>query len=476
MASVQSSMESSLPGSEVTACEWEWTVRALHYSPGATTPRRMYMAACDTGTATPRMFTSLTLGDNAPHPEDDPSSGGIVVSRLDAATGAMVTEARAHFPECISMHGIAASDDCSTVAALCRIPSGTAGFDKDVLSTHRDADWMTQPHVCGDRGLNDEMWLYEWKDGDVTQTPDRYIVHKAIGSWEYGNNYLLMGDDNTYGIAVKATVGGAQGPDTCHEADAFLVLDRSDYSMTTRAWSWACGTGHTTFNRPAYDATQQKYAMLCSTDYNEAGTGGLGAFYFRMEDGPASEFHYLNQDALRNKGGASVLLPADGGGFVGLIVGVDGQVSPEGYPERPATGIGLVRWSADGQQLSDIRWVRQDADTYLGYPNLARLGADRYLLGWGEMKRLDDPGDTTDNSFRVPWVFHVMEINGQGDALTQPLTLQSSGWGEQDQMVPLGEGRVGWTYIPRPALDSDGNPPDCNQPSLQMTVYSASGT
>ena len=40
-------------------------------------------------------------------------------------------------------------------------------YDKDVPITHPDADWMTQPHVCGDRGMNDEMWLYEWRDGDL---------------------------------------------------------------------------------------------------------------------------------------------------------------------------------------------------------------------------------------------------------------------------------------------------------------------
>ncbi len=96
------------------------------------------------------------------------------------------------------------------------------------------------------------MWLYEWTNGDITSLPKRYIVHKSIGSWEYGNNYLLYGEnDNSYGIAVKSTVG----EDSCHEADAFLVLDRTNYDMTNRAWSWACGTGHTLFNRPAYDPT-----------------------------------------------------------------------------------------------------------------------------------------------------------------------------------------------------------------------------
>jgi hypothetical protein len=471
---VFSTPASPLPGGEPTACELEWTVRTLHYHPGAVTPRRMYMASCNEGPEA-KMFTSLTLGENAPHPEDDPSSGAVIISEVDDATGTLEVLDQRQFSECISMHGIAVSDDCQTIGVLCRVPSGTQGFDKDVLATHSAADWMTNPYVCGDRGINDEMWLFEWTNGDLQSDPKKYIVHKSIGSWEYGNDYLRLGnDDATWGIGVKATVGGKDGPDTCHEADAFLIMDRATESFTNRGWEWACGTGHTTFNRIAYDKTTGKYAALCSTDYNEAGTGGLGAFVFRMEDGDAQEFHYLNLDGIKNKGGASALVPRDGGGFLGVIVGVPGDTLPGGYPEAPPTEIGLVKWSATGEQEGEINWTLKDKDNYLSYSTLSEIAPGRYLLGYGVMRALDHEGELGgDNSMRVPWEYWVVEIDEDGNQLTKPLLLDGAGWGELDEMAPLGQGRAAWSYIADPALNASGEAPACNQDGLQLSVYTS---
>jgi hypothetical protein len=471
---VFSTLVSELPGGEPTACEWEWTVRTIHYNPGAVTPRRMYTASCNQGPEA-KMFTSLTLGENAQHPQEDPSSGGLIVSDLDDESGMLNATDQRHFNECISMHGIAVSDDCQTIGVLCRIPTGTTGFDKDVLATHSAADWMTNPYECGDRGMNDEMWLFEWTNGDIQSAPKKYIVHKSIGSWEYGNNYLRLGnDDTTWGIGVKATVGGENGPDTCHEADAFLIMDRETETFTNRGWSWACGTGHTTFNRIAYDDTTGKYAALCSTDYNEAGTGGLGAYVFRMEDGDQQEFHYLNLEGIKNKGGASALVPRDGGGFLGVIVGVPGEKMPDGYPDTPGTEIGLVKWSASGEQEGEINWAFKSADHYLSYSTLSVLSPGRYLLGYGVMRALDHEDELGgDNSYRVPWEYWVVEIDEDGNELTDPLMVEGAGWGELDEMAPLGQGRAGWSYIDDPALDAEGNYPSCNQDTLQLSVYTS---
>jgi hypothetical protein len=427
----------------------------------------MYFSSCNTNEAEPEMFTSLTLGVNAKHPERDPSSGAIVRARLNESTGALEVIESRHFAECLEMHGIATSADCSVIAALCRIPSGTTGADADPLAEHPDADWMTNPVMCGEDKMNDEMWLYEWTNGDIQSTPKRYIVHKSIGSWEYGNNYLLYGEnDDTYGIAIKTTTGR----DSCHEADAYLILERADYSLTRRAWSWACGTGHTLFNRPAYNPGSKKYAMMCSTDYNQAKIGGLGAVFFRLEDGLANEFHYINLDGIQNKGGASVLLPQGNDGFMGLFVGVEGKVKPQGYPKLPPTSIGLAHFNANSELVGGIRRVVHDDNAYLSYPQLVRLADDRYLLGWGVMHKVDGTDEQNDDSYRVPWEYWVMEVNAQGTPYSDPQKLQGTGWGEQDQMVSLGQGRAAWAYIPNPALPA----PPCNSDTLQFTVYSIS--
>ena len=131
-------------------------------------------------------------------------------------------------------------------------------------------------------------------------------------------------------------MGGAEGPDTCHEADAMLIMDRATETMTTRGWSWACGTGHTIINRVAYNSASERYALMCSTDYNEAGTGGLGAYVFRLEDGEAQEFHYLGLDGIHQKGGASSIVPLSDGGWLGALVGVEGDVPPGEVPDTPA--------------------------------------------------------------------------------------------------------------------------------------------
>lgn len=464
-----------LPGGEPTACEWDWTIRTLHYSPSAIVPRRMYNASCNEGPDA-RMFTSLAVGANADHPQPDPTSGAIVVSELDNASGTLHPTQQRHLSECVSTHGIAVSDDCQTIGVLCRIPSGTTGFDVDVLATHPNADWMTQPNMCGDK-MNDEMWLYEWTDGDIEAEPNRYIVHKAIGSWEYGNNYLRLGDDgDSWGIAVKATVGGQDLESGCHEADAFLVMDRQTSTMTTRGWSWACGTGHTTFNRLAFDPESARYAMLCSTDYNTDQVGGLGAFYFRLEDGPAEEFHLASIDGLRMKGGASAIVPREGGGYLGLIVSVDdAEPEPGTIAFEPGTGIGLTRWTADGQMDGAINWIVEDPDGYLGYSTLAVLSPGRYLLGWGVMQRFDDAETVGDDGYRIPREFRMMEIDDDGNALSDVTVVDGAGWGELDEMVPLGQGRAGWAYIADPALVVGGDErpqfPSCNQPGLQLSVY-----
>ncbi len=462
---------SPLPGNEPTACEWDWTVRQLHYMPDAIVPRRMYFSSCKTQTENPEMFVSMSVGRDAGQGVRDSTSGALVRARLSPSTGALVPVTSRHFPECLEMHGIATSSDCTTVAALCRIPSGTSGADKDSLATHPSAAWMTQPHVCGNNNKkNDEMWLYEWKNGDIQSPPKRYIVHKAIGSWEYGNNYLRYGEsDNTYAIAVKATVGSGN----CHEADAFLVLNRADYSMTNRGWPWACGTGHTNFNRPAFDPTTGKYAMLCSTDFNEAKVQGLGSLYFRMENGKAQELHPINLEGLKKKGGASTLLPRPEGGFIGVLVGVDGEVKPKEYPLNPPTSIGMVQFAADGTMQGGIRWVVKNAGAYVGHPQLVSLGNAKYLLGWGVMKKLNDPSDTTDKSYRIPWEYYVVEIDSTGRRLTEPTLVQGAGWGEQDQLVSLGNGRAAWAYIPDPTLKSGATHPSCNADSLQLSVYTS---
>ncbi len=52
------------------------------------------------------------------------------------------------------------------------------------------------------------------------------------------------------------------------------------------------------------------------------------------------------------------------------------------------------------------------------------------------------------------------------------ISLDGTGWGEQDQMVNLGKGRVGWADTPNPALTNLKSLPPCEVSELQFTLYS----
>lgn len=415
------------------------------------------------------MYVSLSVGENAQLETGEGTTGAILKTTLDPATGQLMPdEISRQFPECVWMHGIAVSEDCGTVAALCRRHWGDSDFDFNSLATHNAEDWMTNvdcaPH---------EMWLYEWENGDITTEPMKYVVHRAVGTaWDNGNNSLVMGDDNTYGIAVKSRTGDAS---QCHEADAFIVMDRSDHTFTNRGWPWACGAGHTRFNKPSYNPASGKYALMCGTDFNEARLPRMGALWFRTEDGDRNEFLNIWLKALTSKGGVGFPQPLADGGFFGLIVAVDGEVVPLGtdeeVPLEPPTAIGLARFDGDGASVGDIKWVVEDSNHYLSYPQLTDLGDGRYLMGWGVMYDVSNQDGMVENNFRVPMEYWVQEIDVDGNALTEALLVEGAGWGEQDRMVSLGNGAVGWAYIPEPTMDAGGSVPSCNSNSLQLSVY-----
>ena len=468
----------TLPENKLNAGEHRWTIRMLHYHPTPMVPRRMYFSASQLNTATPTMDISLTIGGL----DTNKNMAMLMRATFNKATEKFESTLSDYriFPEFSEGHGIAASADGSVIGMMVRRPNGTSNpgsYDKDLLSGHPWETWITptmqQPACTTEAREIDEMWVLEWTGGNIQATPQKYIVHKSIGSWEYGNNYLKFGEnDNTYGIAVKAMV--FDGDCGMHEADAFLIMDRTDYTLTTRGWSWACGTGHTMSNFPAFNPDLKKYAMMCCTDYNEGQVGGLGAIYFHMEDGPQNEFHLFNVDGLRQKGGSTTLLP-EGDGFIGILIGINGDVIVGGIPMEPPTSLGLARFDASGNQVDSINWVVELDTHYVSYPQLVPLGNGKYLLGYGKMMDLN--GDSwSDNKYRIPLEFYLMEIDSDGNPLTPPLALDSLGWGEQDQLISLGDGYVGWAYIPDPRLRSKDTLPACTSNTFKLAVYKSVST
>lgn len=494
---ITATAQTSLPDDEPLACEWDWTIGQLALYPNydeGHMPRRMYMASCGTDTPNPTVFTSYTVGTKVDAGYTG-TSGAITASAFNPQTGALEVQETHHFPECRSMHGVATRSDCGLVAALCRIPNTATGADYDAVDTFTGSDWMTNENTCNGK-MNDHMWLYEWPDGDLTKVPTKIIVHKSIGSWEYGSNYLRYGEVpgseaafipmDSYGISLKATVGPEGG---CHEADSFTILNRATYEFSnTRGWQWACAHGHTIHNRVAYDPPvefdprsrkQGTYAVLCSTDWNDDGIADEAELAFRLDDGQKDVIQHLprmTNNANYIKGAAGPIIARDGGGFLGIFVG-EPPPGGAGYDDTTPVQLGLVSYDASGARLGGVVWVASDPVAYYSWPQLASLGDDRYLLAWGEGYHAGTKTSDVDRNLqlRVPSTYWMMEIDGDGNKLTSPQEVTNAGWGERNEMVSLGDGRVAWSFVPDDRLMPGATVgPDCNQDTLMHYVYTSS--
>lgn len=439
----------------------------------------MHFSACMTDTETPSMFASFTLAATDPEdPEEyfNNQSGMIVQTTLDPSLNQLNVIKERHFPECKEMIGIDSSSSCGVVAALCRTEAGRTDYDKDIVATHPNPDnWLSADEA-------DEMWLYEWTNGDILSEPDKYIVHQGIGGWEYGQYSLVYGEnDNSYGIALKSTRGG-------HEADSFTVLDRDTYTFdTSRGWEWSCGSGHTIYNRPSYNPVSQEYGMLCGTDFNNLDAGRYGSISFTTETEEKPNFLLLQRSRTLMKGGPGALHPLPNGGWIGTVVGMPGDLSyvngpdgDEGYvPASPPSDIGLVKFDQAGDIIGDVNWIVSNAPHYTSYPQLVPLENGNYLLGYGKMV---GDGSAFDYHFNLRWYLYfpeeywIQEIDEDGQAVSEATMLEGVAWGELDEMVSLGDNRIGWAtyYMNRltgTPEDARYYQPECNAHQLQFNVY-----
>ncbi len=464
------------------ACENPWTMLLLRWDPTPRVPRRMYYASCTTPSGTPKMFVSETLTSStvisASEDKFAGNSGAVFEADWQEGKGLVPTGVAHAFPECREMHGIAAKSDCSVVGVLCRRVTGSSQKDpptKDMVASISDTafrSWITQPVSADGKTMNDEEWLYEWPKGDITAAPDRYVAHKAIGSWEFGSKTLVYGEtDDTYGLSLKATVFGPDGSgklNESHEGDALLVVNRSTYDIDTkRGWDWGCGAGHTIFNHLAYNPATSQYAVTCTTDLGIDATnnGGYAGVWFHPEQGGGKGVadEPLDPGGTGSFGGGTTSLqPLPDGGFIGTILGSAAPVTPNENILTAYSSVGLIRYDKNDKPVGGIQWVAQEPGRFLSYPQLAPLGDGTFLLGYAEMR--------SDERY-FPDQFRVVQIDQTGKLLGPVQTVPHAGWGEQDQLIPLGAGRVGWAYIPSPTTTAGSPDPACLSPSLQLSAY-----
>jgi len=125
----------------------------------------------------------------------------------------------------------------------------------------------------------------------------------------------------------------------------------------------------------------------------------------------------------------------------------------------------------DLRRLRSIDWIVSHEQYSIGHPQLAALGDGSYLLGYAHLRdHLSDARGDLD--YQVPWRHFIQHIDGAGNALGDAIEVPGIGWGEQDQWISLGQGRVAWLYHANPELtDRRVDQPPCSHAELQLSVY-----
>ena len=477
-----------------TTCEYgnAWRLHSQHGQNVSVVPQRQYMTSCtdDAGT---HLFVSVPVAAEGV----ELRTQYVYEATVDDATGVATLTGNARLMDmCEDASGIAATPDCSALGVLCQRAYGSSSTDladADLITPYAEGSdgergWPLRADNAANEDTHTEMWLYEYPAADLDATPSRMLVHKAVRATDrarpQGQYYLHYGpDDDTYAMALRTSMftdGGAR-----HTADAFLMIERgtnpSDFVIDpSRGYAWACGRGHTYVNHPGYNPYSRQFGIVCRTDVG-------GGMYFRTDTmgDPDEPFHnasFNGQGGNVIGGGPTTFVGLPDGGFLVTLVGNPAEeVGLEGWTEGPPTRIGLARFDAQGAMQGEIQWVVGDSEHFLGHAQIAELGEGRYLLGWSRQWQVGDGLDETSmwtirrrHSFQSAWSWHLMEIDAEGTPLTQMRTLDNAGWGDLDEWVELGDGRVGWSYIEDPALTAWDSAPNCGDQSRRaLHVYAS---
>lgn len=512
------------PGDLEAVCEYNnaWRLNSRHGASVSVVPQRQYITSChdDAGW---HVFVSLPVTDGGSRTQY------VYEAVLDESTGGFVVTGRdLHMPQCEDASGLAAAPDCSHLGVLCHRAYGTSDNESvgvDLIRPYVEAggnDYVLARDNNVNDNTNTEMWLYEYAGADITADPDSYLVHLSVRATETaraaGQYYLQyaepQGSHGSYAMALRTSVTGDGGGR--HVADGFFVIRRgespTDWQIPAdRGFGWACGRGHTDYNHPGYNPVSDQFAVTCRTDIG----GGL---YFRTDTQPKpSPFHNVGACCWFSVGGgATTFVPHSDGGFLLAMNGHDPdrlaaanaewENSDFTHPNWDAgdsvhpndvwaglapTSIGLARFDADGVAIgepdeegnprADVMWMVHSDTNYLGHPQVADLGNGRFLLGWSEQYRVGDSEDPKEifewrrrASFQSAHAYYVMEIDEDGNRLTEPTRVEGAGWGDFDEWTTLGEGRVAWHYIADPEMTGPEEAPDCGGGSTpSLFVYTS---
>ncbi len=544
-----------------------------HKTDDVKVPIRSYFAACDVDTDTPRMYVSLSLEDTGPNANEElPSVGSVMEFIYDKDNDVFKrTGNEATIDLCNESGGITVSSDCSRIGLVCHTAfeehvSLTEPFTKDLVADASptlvdEPDNHDQVDSEDDYAENGELWLLEWNNQALSDEPDKYVIHKAVGGIHGGPTGLYYAeDDNSY---ASTTVSSRFFEGGRHKSASMVVIDRTDWTLfpktdnRERGWGWNCGEGHVLHVQGFYNPYVNKYGAFCTNDMGYGGSvNGGGGLYIKMEDkGDVAKgeglYNVASSNTFVTNGGSSYVVPVDADKSLALITaplypgedllnsflkyGIiedaiddkeivennDGTYSdPDGntltlddicyklegidclqlyfnngrhsFRENfwsgelqadELTKVGILHvTSNDGSRefnradkpYENMRWIAEDSDCQLADPQLVDLQNGRYLFGYAKFQCISDGvnlekhgGARTMN----PKKYYILEIDVNGNKLTEPVEIPGTGWGGLDRIISVGKGKAAWAYIPNPEINDDGTYSDPRRTAWEIMVY-----
>lgn len=154
-------------------------------------------------------------------------------------------------------------------------------------------------------------------------------------------------------------------------------------------------------------------------------------------------------------------------------ISLQGLRSGDVMDKTAISRIGLAKIDATNGSIEGqaFKWIVSDDDCSLSDPQMVDLQNGRYLLGYAKFQCVSD-GEKLDRYngplTMLPKAYYIAEIDSEGNILSGPTSIGNHGWGGVDDIVPLGQGKAGWGYMPNPLIDGHGGP---QQQEWEIMVY-----
>jgi hypothetical protein len=316
------------------------------------------------------------------------------------------------YEECdYDMGSVAVSPDGSVIGALC-------------ISDRPDHDHQNN------------VILYEWTGGQITQTPDvKKVIVSAAGGWSYGHWDLSLNNELSHYYVTAKTVTNDGG----HEGMTRFALNRQSHEKTNAG---SCGGGHPTSNRIVHNKYDDAWSVFCRMDFDVINWVFVGAPDDKGSNATIGDYVFTTFTDTAGGLHNAISLGSDGWlvaatGPFDLWEGLEGEGKDTLKENLADQQIGLRRLPRTMKELQEDpekypwRWIALDEvcapangdDRLAGIVQLHNWGlggedSGRILMGYAPKR-----GHTRASEF------HAVEVNRDGLFLHDPVLLHRGGWG-----------------------------------------------